>query len=80
MWDCLEAERTFPFALSENEGDPTGDRRKVPRFGLFKGQYRYGNMEERCGGQRTKESGREVMPVGCRHTVGDGKSKDSGEG
>lgn len=70
---------SFPFALSENKGDPKGDRRKVTSSGLLKAQYRLGNMEESSGGQKTKESGREVMPVGRRRTVGDGKSKDSGE-
>jgi hypothetical protein len=28
-----------------------------------------------CGGQRTREGGREVMCMGCRHVVGD-KGKD----
>jgi hypothetical protein len=31
-----------------------------------------------CGGQRTEEGGQDVMSKGCRHTVGDKKSKNGG--
>jgi hypothetical protein len=31
-----------------------------------------------CGGQRSKEDGREIMCMGCKHVVGE-KSKNSGQ-
>jgi hypothetical protein len=62
-------------APSEKQGEPTGDSRRVTRWGPFKGQYKYGNT--RSDRQRTEKDGKNVVFMGCRHVVGDKRSKNS---
>jgi hypothetical protein len=73
-------------AISEKQNEPVGDKRRVTTLGPKEGRLCHLQEWERegevmCGGQRDEESGREVVYVGCRHSVGEKNSgRDAGKG